>query len=114
MKQVADRSLIVHVSLPGQKPNDPDLQGNIDYPSMQELAEGVLSILNLLQLSQVIVLGVGAGANLGVRLSLLEPNRVLGLVCVQPIISAPGMIDMVRYRAVIADLKVSNLVYDEF
>ena len=104
MQQVAERSLIVHVSLPGQHPGAPDLQS--DYPSMQELSEGVLAILNLLQLGQVIVLGVGAGANIGVRLSLLDPNRVLGLVAVNPILSSPGMLDQVRARAVVADLKV--------
>ena len=65
MQQVAERSLIVHVSLPGQHPGAPDLQS--DYPSMQELSEGVLAILNLLQLGQVIVLGVGAGANILAR-----------------------------------------------
>ena len=104
MQQVAERSLIVHVSLPGQHPGAPDLQS--DYSSMQELSEGVLAILNLLQLGQVIVLGVGAGANIGVRLCLLDPNRVLGLVAVNPLVSSPGMLDQVRARAVVADLKV--------
>ena len=71
----------------------------------QELSVGVVSLLNLLQLSQVIMMGVGAGANICLRLALAHPDKVLGIIAVQPVISAPGMLEQVKGRAVGADLK---------
>jgi len=105
IKEVAQRSLIVHVCLPGQEPQADELDGQ--YPSMQDLSVGVESLLNLLQLSQVIMMGVGAGANICLRLALAHPDKVLGIIAVQPVISAPGMLEQVKGRAVGADLKSS-------
>jgi len=105
IRHVAQRSLIVHVCLPGQQPGAEDLEG--EYPSMQELSEGVVSVLDLLQLTQVILLGVGAGANICLRASLSHPDKVLGLIAVQPVVSAPGMVEQVRGRSVGADLRAN-------
>ena len=67
-----------------------------------------MSILDLLQLSQVILLGVGAGSNICFRVSLSHPDKVLGLIAVQPVVSAPGMVEQVRGRAVGSDLKANH------
>ena len=51
------------------------------------------------------MMGVGAGANICLRLALAHPDKVLGIIAVQPVISAPGMLEQVKGRAVGADLK---------
>ena len=42
----------------------------------QDLSTSVLAVMELLQLEQVIILGVGAGANIAARVALAAPNKV--------------------------------------
>ena len=42
----------------------------------QDLSSSVLAVMELLQLEQVIMLGVGAGANIAARVALAAPNKV--------------------------------------
>ena len=43
----------------------------------QDLSTSVLAVMSLLQLDQVIILGVGAGANIAARVALAAPNKVI-------------------------------------
>ena len=58
-----------------------------------------MNILTNLKISKVVGLGVGAGANVLCRLAIHSPDRVLGLVAIQPTASAASVIEQ---------LKVSN------
>ena len=44
--------------------------------SCQDLSSSVLCVMEQLQLDQVIILGVGAGANTATRVALAAPNKV--------------------------------------
>ena len=44
--------------------------------SCQALSTSVLCVMEQLQLEQVIIMGVGAGANTAARLALAAPNKV--------------------------------------
>jgi len=105
MKSVTERSVIVHICLPGQQNSADDHSG--DFPNLQEMCNGVISILNLLHLQHVILLGVGAGANIALRVALCQPCKVLGLIVVQPVVSAANLLDQVRGRSIVADLKTN-------
>ena len=43
----------------------------------QDLSSSVLAVMELLQLDQVVILGVGAGANIAARVALAAPNKVI-------------------------------------
>ena len=75
-------SLLLHISLPGQQPEAPDCPTTARYPSMQEMSEAVLGILDILNLTEVVILGVGAGANIAARFAMNHPGRVQGMLLV--------------------------------
>ena len=54
------------------------------YPSLVELAEELVIILDHFKLQQVTCLGVGAGSNICARFAMKYPNRCLGTVLVHP------------------------------
>ena len=55
--------------LPGQEAGAEDLEEGVKYPSMQELGEDLVSVLDQLGLEWVVGLGEGAGANILARFS---------------------------------------------
>ena len=73
----SDRSLVVHVSLPGQQKGAEDLD---QFPSMASLGMSLVTVLDQLRISRVVVLGEAAGANIAVRFAANHPGRVSGLV----------------------------------
>lgn len=75
---VRGKSLFLHVSLPGQTEGAPDLTR--DFPAMQDLGLNLVSVLDHLRISRVLLLGEGAGANIITRFALCHPSRVLGVV----------------------------------
>ena len=59
------RSLFLHVSVFGQSPGAEDL--TIPFPSLEDIALGLVTALDLMKISKVICLGDGAGANICLR-----------------------------------------------
>ena len=101
-------SLLLHISLPGQQPGAPDWSSTGRYPSMQEMSEAVVTILDILNLTEVVILGVGAGADIAARVGLRHSSRVLGVILVQPLLGSVGLLDHVRLRSVGADLRLGT------
>ena len=81
MKEVVDRVLFLHVSLPGQHPEDEELHC---FPSIQDLAINMVTVLDTLGITDrgVVVMGEGAGANIAARFAMYYPNRVYGAVLI--------------------------------
>ncbi|MEQ2230891.1 Protein ndrg3 [Ilyodon furcidens] len=63
------------------------------YPTMDELAQMLPSVLTQLQVKSVIGIGVGAGAYLLTKLALNEPSLVEGLVLINIDPCAKGWVD---------------------
>ena len=101
-------SLVLHISLPGQHPEAPDCPSTARYPGMQEMSEAVVSILDILNLTEVVILGVGAGANIAARVSLSHSSRVLGVILIQPVLGGVGLLEQVRLRSVVSDLRLGS------
>ena len=72
--------MIVHVSLPGQEKGAEDL--DTEFPSMASLGLCLVTILDQMRISRVVVVGEGAGANIAVRFAANHPTRVSGLAVV--------------------------------
>ena len=74
-----DRVVFIHVSLPGQQPAAEDLK---TFPSMQEVAIDLVTVLDTLGITDrgVVVMGEGVGANIAARFAMYYPNRVQGVL----------------------------------
>lgn len=83
MRGLKDRIKWIHVDLPGQEANALDLKIS-KYPSLPEIAQELVIILNHFKITQVTCLGEGAGANICARFAMVHPTRCLGVALVHP------------------------------
>eukprot|EP00092_Neocalanus_flemingeri_P011887 GFUD01012819.1.p1 GENE.GFUD01012819.1~~GFUD01012819.1.p1 ORF type:complete len:880 (+),score=232.59 GFUD01012819.1:62-2701(+) len=79
MQDIQQRSLFIHVAIPGQEPGAPELPQEFRFPKMKDLGLNLVSILDNLQIPRVIGLGDGAGANIITRFGMCHPSRVHGI-----------------------------------
>ncbi|XP_024865556.1 protein NDRG3 isoform X2 [Kryptolebias marmoratus] len=93
MQEVTQHFSVLHVDAPGQQENAPTFPTGYQYPSVDDLAEMLPSVLTQLQVKSVIGIGVGAGANILTKLALNEPSLVEGLVLINVDPCAKGWVD---------------------
>lgn len=93
MQEVTQHFSVIHVDAPGQQENAPIFPAGYQYPTMDELAEMLPSVLTQLQVKSVIGIGVGAGAYILTKLALIEPSLVEGLVLINIDPCAKGWVD---------------------
>ncbi|KAF0299546.1 uncharacterized protein FJT64_027730 [Amphibalanus amphitrite] len=93
MKEIKERSIFIHVDVPGQEDDAITLPDDFKFPTMQQLGEDMLQVLDTLKINMVIGLGEGAGANILARFGLAYPDRVLGLVLVHCTSTRAGIME---------------------
>ncbi|KAL7668795.1 hypothetical protein ACOME3_009481 [Neoechinorhynchus agilis] len=85
-----NRIVWLHVELPGQEDNAPDL--NISkYPSLDDLARELVVILEAAKVPHPVIMGEGIGANIAARFAMLYPTSCLGLILIKPTATAAGL-----------------------
>lgn len=81
MEEIKNRTLFLHVSIFGQSHKAPDLTH--EFPSVEKIGLGLVTILDQMQIKNVVVMGEGAGANIALRFGMFHPTRTSGLVLLQ-------------------------------
>nr|CAD7452692.1 unnamed protein product [Timema tahoe] len=100
MYEIKERSVFIHVDIPGHEDNALALPDTFPFPTMQQLGEELLTVVDFLHVKYVIGLGEGAGANVLARFGLAHPSRVLGLILINCTGSAASVMDTFKSKFV--------------
>nr|CAD7397062.1 unnamed protein product [Timema poppensis] len=100
MYEIKERSVFIHIDIPGHEDNALALPDTLPFPTMQQLGEELLTVVDFLHVKYVIGLGEGAGANILARFGLAHPSRVLGLILINCTGSAASVMDTFKSKFV--------------
>ncbi|XP_032533570.1 protein NDRG2-like, partial [Chiroxiphia lanceolata] len=93
MAEIARSFHLVHIDPPGMEDGAPPYPPGYQYPSLEQLAEMLLGVLQTLGIKSIVGMGVGAGAFVLAKFGLLRPEAVEGLVLVNIDARAKGWMD---------------------
>lgn len=97
MAGIRSRVIWLNVTLPGQEPDAETL--NIKkYPSLEELGEELVCVLDHFHIPQVVCVGDGVGANISSYFAIKNPSRCLGVVILEPISSSASVFESLRHK----------------
>jgi len=82
MRTIRERAVFLHVDLLGQEDGADDVDQA--YPTMDEIGQDLVNILDVLRVKCVVGLAEGAGANAMLRFGAMHVTRCLGVVCINP------------------------------
>uniref|UniRef100_A0A0D6R7F3 Uncharacterized protein n=1 Tax=Araucaria cunninghamii TaxID=56994 RepID=A0A0D6R7F3_ARACU len=81
---------VYHINAPGHELGAAALSSNIPLPTVDDLAEQVVEVLDYFGLREVICMGVTAGAYILTLFSIKYRERVAGLILVSPLCREPS------------------------
>ncbi|CAG0919447.1 unnamed protein product [Notodromas monacha] len=96
MNEIKARSIFIHIDVPGQEDNSPDLPDGFVFPTLQVLAEDLVTVLDFLHLKYAVLIGEGAGANVATRFAMAYPARTLGVILIHPTSTVAGIMENVK------------------
>ncbi|XP_051114266.1 protein NDL1-like [Andrographis paniculata] len=96
---------IYHISPPGHELGAAPLSDDIPVPSIEDLADQILEVLDYFRLGAVMCMGVMAGAYILALFAMKFRERVLGLILVSPLCKAPSWTEWLCNKV------MSNLLY---
>ena len=97
MTDIRNRVVWLHVNLPGQETDASDL--DLDkYPSLEQIAEELVCVLEHFKVPQVVCMGDGAGSTICAHFAIRYPNKCLGLILVDPIASSASFLESVKFK----------------
>lgn len=100
MQEITKRAAIIHIDIPGQEDDAPDLPADYTFPSMQSLGEDLVCVLDQLDVKQVVCIGEGAGANIVARFAIAQPSRVLGICLIHCTGTTAGFMESLKDKVI--------------
>lgn len=88
--QFFDKFVVYHIEIPGQHKEAEQLSPDYDFPSLNKMAANIVTVLEHFDLSDIIGLGVGAGAVIMMHLAMEAPKKFLGITVIDPAGSSIG------------------------
>lgn len=88
--QFFDKFVVYHIEIPGQHKDAEQLSPEYDFPSLSAMATNLVTVLEHFSLSDIIGLGVGAGAVIMMHLAMEAPKKFLGITVIDPAGSSIG------------------------
>nr|KAF6392987.1 NDRG family member 2 [Pipistrellus kuhlii] len=98
MQEIIQNFVRVHVNAPGMEEGAPVYPVGYQYPSLDQLADTIPCILQYLNFSSIIGVGVGAGAYILSRYALNHQDTVEGLVLINIDPNAKGWMDWAAHK----------------
>lgn len=99
MAPIRNRTVWIHVEVPGQGMDAPDLPADYTFPSMQQIGEDLVYVLDELKVKEVIGFGEGAGANILARFAMAHSQRVLGICLLHATGTTAGLFESIKDKA---------------
>jgi len=96
MVPIRDRTVWVHVEVPGQGNNAPDLPSDYQFPTMQMIGADLICVLDQLKIKEVVCFGEGAGANILARFAMAHISRVLGVCLLHTTGTTAGLFESLK------------------
>ncbi|XP_048826889.1 protein NDRG2 isoform X1 [Brienomyrus brachyistius] len=93
MQEIVKNFTVIHIDAPGQEEEAATYPAGYQYPSMEQLAQMIPSVLQYFNFRSVIAMGVGAGAYVLSKFALDSPDTVEGLVLINIDPDARGWMD---------------------
>ncbi|KAH7722483.1 Ndr [Aphelenchoides avenae] len=109
MEEVKENTIFLHVCLPGQEDNAPDYKG--EYPTLDQIGEDLVCVLEKFEVRTCIALGEGAGANVIRRFAIYWPNHIMGIILVNCISNTAGFMEIFKDK--LANLRLENDVMSD-
>ncbi|VDO38938.1 hypothetical protein V3C99_017488 [Haemonchus contortus] len=98
MVDVKNKSIFLHVCVPGQEDNAADYIG--EFPTLDQIASDLNYVLDKLDVKSCIVFGEGAGANILCRFAMANPNRILGTILVHCTSTTAGIVEYCKDKVI--------------
>jgi len=96
MSTLRNRCTFIHIDVPGQEDEAPDLPPGFRFPTMKELGSAVKKILDELKVKSVVALGEGAGANILARFAIEHPDACIGACLLHCTSSTAGVMEVMK------------------
>lgn len=97
MSQLRNRTVWLNVTLPGQEIEASDMTCS-KYPSLSELADELLTVMDHFRLQQCVLLGEGVGATICAHFAMKYPTRCYGLMCIEPIVTSASYMESLKFK----------------
>ncbi|KAK6041738.1 Ndr family protein [Cooperia oncophora] len=106
MTDVKNKSIFLHVCVPGQEDNAADYIG--EFPTLDQIASDLTYVLDkldvkfrkVIKFQSCIVFGEGAGANILCRFAMANPNRILGTILVHCTSTTAGIVEYCKDKVI--------------
>lgn len=104
MTNVKEKAIFLHVCVPGQEDHAPDFVG--EFPTLAQIGEDLVCVLDAMDVRTCIAFGEGAGANIICRFALAWPNRIMGIILVHCTSTTAGVIEY--FKDMLMNLRLEN------